>query len=244
MPRRGCGAATPVADTPVPREAGGEAPEGRAVPESSSRRSPVSAARGRRPRGLCAENDIEDDALASALDLKADRIAGLVLGDRGGEVVRGTDRLAVDGGHEVAGSQAGAVGRSVTRDPFDLDTGRTRTHHHTQKGVLDPLAPLQLGQDLTDRVRWHGEPNPGVESGRRNGDLRGDADDSTLIVEERAARVARQQARVGLDRPGDREPVRRADLAIKARHGPVAGRRLESQRVADGDYPITDIEQV
>ena len=77
-------------------------------------------------------------------------------------------------------------------------------------------------------------------AGRR--DLRVDADHVAAVVEQRAARVARVDRRVGLDHLVDREAVRRLDRAPEAGDDPLGGGAVEPERVADRDDEVADLD--
>ena len=76
------------------------------------------------------------------------------------------------------------------------------------------------------------------------GDLRVDADHLALGVEQRAARVAGVDRRVGLDDLVDREAVGRLDLALEAGHDARGRRAVEAERVADRDHAVADLRLV
>ena len=62
---------------------------------------------------------------------------------------------------------------------------------------------ISCGTICVDRVDGHREADAGVRA-RRAVDRRVDADEAARAVEQRAARVARVDRRVGLDHVGDR----------------------------------------
>ena len=85
-------------------------------------------------------------------------------------------------------------------------------------------------------------PTPRSRARPRRLDLRVDADDARVAVEQRPARVAGVDGRVGLDRARDREAVRRLDLAAEGRHDAGRERPLEAEGVADRDGEVADAD--
>ena len=132
-----------------------------------------------------------------------------------------------------------------------MSTGRRKTRASSGVIVLPPM-PMnarstlprrdQLRDDLLHRVGRHREADADV-AGRavRRRDLRVDADHLRLVVEQRAARVAGVDGRVGLDDVVDREAVRRRDRALL--HGTDdagGGGPVEPERIPDRDDRIAD----
>ena len=117
-------------------------------------------------------------------------------------------------------------------------------------GVLGLAAAAELGDDPADRARRDREADAGV-AGLPGGlagaalvvgvDLGVDADDGPVGVEQRAARVARVQRRVGLDRVRDREPVRRLDGAVDGRDDAGGQRAVQAVGVADRGRGVADL---
>ena len=87
---------------------------------------------------------------------------------------------------------------------------------------------LELGEHALDRRDRDREADP--DAARRavaGGDLRVDADHAAGGVEQRAARVAGVERRVGLDDVLDREAARRGDAPLQRRHDAGGERALE-----------------
>src|SRR5215208_7211971 len=154
-----------------------------------------------------------------------DLVAGLVAADDRAEVVGTPDDLVVDLRDDVAAQrdrrptdlrvdvaapQTGLRGRAAGRDRLHeraaLDReqageGRVdRLRAHAQVGVLDRALRLQVAKLLLDRVDRDREADADVAvAGAAGLDLRVDADDAPGRVEQRAARVAGVDRRIGLD---------------------------------------------
>ena len=100
----------------------------------------------------------------------------------------------------------------------------------------------ELGDDLLDGVGRDGEADADV-AGRalRRCDLRVDADHLGAVVQQRAARVAAVDRRVGLDHVIDGIAVRRGDRALlDSADDPGSRRAREPERVADRDDGVSD----
>ena len=96
--------------------------------------------------------------------------------------------------------------------------------------------------DRLDGVDRHGEADAGVAAAAVGGDLRVDADDAALGVEQRAAGVAGVDRGVGLDHAGDREAVGRLDVAVERGDDAAGDGALEAERAADGDRRLAGVE--
>ena len=75
-------------------------------------------------------------------------------------------------------------------------------------------------------------------------DLRVDPDHAAGGVEQRAARVAGVDRRVGLHDVVDREAVGRLDRALQRRDDAGRQRAVEPERVADGDRRVADLQRL
>ena len=73
-------------------------------------------------------------------------------------------------------------------------------------------------------------------------DLRVDADHPPVRVDQRTARVAWVDRRVGLDHVVDREVVGRLDLALQRGHDAGGDRAVEAERIADRDDRVTHLD--
>ena len=135
--------------------------------------------------------------------------------------------------------EAGLVGAAVVRDRLDErrrpstgevvlvgDVGRHGLAADAEVGVVDAARAEDLGDDVLDGVRRDGEPDADVAG-------RGVRPVSICVltpmtwprlVEERAARVAVVDRRVGLDDVVDREAVRGRDEALERAHDPGRSR--------------------
>ena len=202
--------------------------------------------------------------------VSCDLVAGLLRVDRGDHVVHAGDVLAVDGGdHVAAGTDLLAVDRHLRVAGLDPGVvggavGDHRLHQGAvvdvevehlgdvggevgaadpHVGVLDRAVVDQLLGDLLGGVDRDREADPDVALGLAAGlDLRVDPDHSALGVEQRAARVAGVDRRVGLDRVGDREAVRGVDLALDGGDDPRRRRAVEAEGVADRDHRVADLD--
>ena len=97
------------------------------------------------------------------------------------------------------------------------------------------------GSTRLDRRGGDREADPDAARGAvAGGDLRVDADHAAGRVEQRAARVAGVERRVGLDDVLDREAARRRDAPLQRRDDARGQRALEPERVADRDRRVAD----
>src|SRR5215208_406110 len=175
---------------------------------------PLGLVRGRLAR-LRSQRHREGTPFAAALHHNLDLLTGLAVVDRGGEVVGVAHGLAADLHDAVALPDARLLGGTARVDLPDHGAALRRlARAHAEVGVRDGLAVLQERQDALDLVDRDGEADAGVRAALTR-DLGVDADDAALRVQQRAAGVAGVDRGVGLDRTGDREPVRRLDRAVE-----------------------------
>src|SRR3954453_3228246 len=195
-----------------------------------------------RPRS---ELDLDLTRVAAALDGERDRVARLVAVDRGHERVRGVDALALDRGDDVAGAQAGTrAGAAADRLRHRGAAAGGRVGElHAEVGVSDLAAGDQLLRDALDRARRDREADA-VAAARVALDLGVDADHLAARVEQRPARVAVVDRRIGLDRARDREVVRGLDGAVQRAHDARGDGVLEAERAADRDGAVADLDAV
>ena len=191
-------------------------------------------------RGRAASVDVERRAAAAALDGDGHRLARVAVLDRRRDVVGRAHGRAADGDDHVAGAQAGLLGGPARGEVADhragVAAGRRR---HAEVGAPDRLAALQAGDHVADGVGGHGEADPDVAvAAPARLDLRVDADHPPVRVEQRPARVAGVDRRVGLDHRVDLEAVGRLDVAAGARHDPRRGGLREPERRADRDREL------
>src|SRR5262245_22958949 len=198
------------------------------------------------PRPL-AQLDVEGDGLAVTPDLDGHDIAGRLALDPGGDVRRVVHAPSVDGDDDVAhleaAARAGAARADRAHDRAVAVRRRDAAGYDAEVRAVDRLALLQPRDDLADGVRRDREADadvavPGL-AGRR--DLRVHADHARVRVEQRAARVAGVDRRVGLDDLVDLGAVGRADVAPEAGDDPRGRGPVEAERVADGDGGVADL---
>src|SRR4051812_44226850 len=196
-----------------------------------------------------AQLDVERALAAAALDANVDLVADLVLVHDLRDLAELVDRLAVDRDDDVAGLQAGGLGRATGRHVGDLRAGgRYATGDvggclHAEEGMLDALALLEDRDDLAHGVRRDGEADADVAvAGAARLDLRVHADDATGVVEQRAARVAGVDRRVRLDRLVDLEAVGSLDAAPEPGDDALGRRAVQPERVADRDRRVADLD--
>src|SRR3954469_9166975 len=103
---------------------------------------------------------------------------------------------------------------------------------HAEEGVVDGALLAQLLHRALDGVHRHREAHAAPAPARR-ADLRVDPQHAPLGVEQRPARVAPVDRRVGLDRVVDREAGQRVDRAVERRDDPDRERLLLAERAAD-----------
>ena len=107
--------------------------------------------------------------------------------------------------------------------------------------TAERLAGDRLGHDRPGDVDRDGE----ADAVAVRGDGGVDADDIAAGVEQRPARVARVDRRVGLDEVGQRLVVVGRDRAALGRHDAAGDRvRIGAQRAADRDDQLADLERV
>ena len=115
-----------------------------------------------------------------------------------------------------------------------------RLHRDAEVGTGHPPLVDQLVADPAGQVDRHGEGDPVVPpTPRRDGGV--DAHHLSLQVHQRAATVARVDGRVGLQEVfplGDirASPLRRDDARCH--------RRVQPERAADGQHPVTHLDHV
>ena len=110
------------------------------------------------------------------------------------------------------------------------------------QGRLTVAPPWQRrGDDASDHVDGNGEANPHAAAGTRV-DRRIDADELAVEIDQRAARIAGIDGGVRLD---EEAQVADPDLRARERRNDALGHRLaDAERIADGDYEISDLERV
>src|SRR4051794_19237225 len=216
------------------------------------------------------ERDLDGPLAAVVEQVDLDLVALLLARDRVEEVVAGAQLAAVDGSDDVA-AEADLVVVDARDDVAALDAGlvsraagRDGLHEHAvidgevqvaERGVdrqraLDPeeaavdlAGLLELGQQALRGVDRDREADADVAAAAAARlDLRVDADDAAGRVEQRTAGVAGVDRRVGLDDAVDLEAVRRLDRALGGRHDARRERALETERVADRDRRIADLD--
>ncbi len=131
-----------------------------------------------------------------------------------------------------------ALDRQVQRRQRAVD----RQRGQAEVGAADGAALLELGDLGLGGVDRDREADADAAAAAAAGlDLGVDADHPAGRVEQRAARVARVDRRVGLQDVVDREAVGRRDLALQ--RGDHAGRQraFEVERVADRVHRVADL---
>ncbi len=220
--------------------------------------------------GPLAEGDVDVFALAVVEHGQRHHVAGLVGGDRFGEVVGPDDVLAfhlqdhvatgpVLGGLElqlfVAAFDPRLLGRAASDDLGDeAAEGRVEAELARQlrverlsgdpdEGVFRSSVFAQLGDRVLDRRDRDGEPDPVVGAGVGL-DLLVDAHHPGAGIEQRPARVARVDRGVGLDRPGDFEAGEGFDRAVGGGDDSDRERLLLAEGAADRGDGLSDPEVV
>src|SRR6516225_9627952 len=194
-----------------------------------------------------------DGALrAAADDGKLDRVADFRQADAVPQLHPVVDRRAVDRDDEIVGPQAGAFGRRAGHDAGDhrsLSVGRAEClrdigseilDRHPDLAAFDLAAADQLLHHLARHVDRHGKTDPDIPAGW--GHDRGvDADYSALEVDQRAARIARIDGRVGLD---EILIALDARAAAEGADNPRGHGLAEAKRIADGEHEIADLQVI
>src|SRR6185295_9613098 len=106
--------------------------------------------------------------------------------------------------------------------------------------AVDAPGLLEVGDDLLGRVDGHGEADAdaALAAAAAGRDLGVDPDHLPGRVDERAARVARVDRRVGLQHVVDLEVVGRLDRALYGRDDAGGEGAFETEGIADGDGRI------
>src|SRR6516162_36340 len=160
------------------------------------------------------------------------------------------DRRAVDRDDEIVGPQAGAFGRRARLDagnhrPLGVsraerlrDIGSEVLDRYPDVAAFDLAAADQLLHDLARHVDRYGKADPDIPSGW--GHDRGvDADYSALEVDQRPARIAWIDRRVGLD---EILIAFDAGAAAEGADNPGGHGLTEAKRIADGEHEIADLQ--
>mmetsp|Transcript_10703 Transcript_10703/g.43300 ORF Transcript_10703/g.43300 Transcript_10703/m.43300 type:complete len:494 (+) Transcript_10703:435-1916(+) len=109
------------------------------------------------------------------------------------------------------------------------------------RGPQDAAEADDLVDDAADRVDGDREADAG-RGARGREDGRVDADEAAVAVEQRAARVARVDRRVGLHAALDGSPTDALDLAADGRDDARGQRVIQAERIADGVHVLPDEE--
>src|SRR5437899_2841130 len=199
-----------------------------------------------------AERDLAAFLLALADDDHVDFLADRRVGDDARQILRVLDLLAVELDDDVAGLDAGGLGR-----PPVVDAGNQRAAGRLDVeafgdlvgDLLDPHAEPAAAQfaelpELIDhaghRLRRHREAEADRTAGRRD-DQRVDADHLAFEVEQRSTGIAAVDGGVGLDVVVVRAL---ADVAVARRYDTGRDRAAEAEGVADRDYPFAEPQLV
>src|SRR5262245_38952901 len=212
--------------------------------------------RGSALRGTRGERDLDRTGLAVAHDSELHRVPGLLPVDGALELRRGRDGVPVHRDDDVAagrdidavdGLRAGRRAKTrVLRRRAGPDLGHGDAvldgrDLDAEVCVLDVAVLDELVDDGADGVRGDREADAVVPA-RVALDLGVDADDAAARVEQWPARVAVVDRRVGLDRVGDGEVVRRGHLPVQRAYDSRGQRALEAERAADRRHLVTDLE--
>src|SRR5690606_10317694 len=192
--------------------------------------------------------------LTVALVAEHDLVPGPVHPDGHDQLLQLPDRLAVDADHDVAVLQPGLVRRTAGLHAGQLDPVAVRCV--TDVGTDHRIGRLTiLDQHLADVHRLvdrDGEAEADVAGlaalGPDAQDGRVDPDHPTGGVDQRPARVARVDRRVGLQRVQVRRRGARVGVVTADHHRPVLGADDalrdgvgQAQRRADRDHGLTDL---
>ena len=224
-------------------------------------RPPRSASEAGRPRP---QHDRQVQRLLAAQHRQGDFVAGALQGDIAGQLVHAGDLPAIELRDDVAPDSEGhtlQLDRTRAAAQTGLCRRRTLLHRgdqyalvhrqlerlgdrrveglprHAEEGVLDLAGLDDLVHHALGRVDRHGEPEAGEGAGG-GGDLLVDADDLVAGVDQRSARVAGVDGRIGLQSVGDHGAVGRLQVAPHAGDDAGGHREVETERVADGDHRL------
>ncbi len=191
-----------------------------------------------------------DGALgAGAVDGQRDLVADRRQADAVAQIGRAVDRRAIDGDHQIAAAQPGALGRRARQHPGDQrplgaggaerpgEIGGQVLDRHPDLAAPDLAVADQLVHHVARHIDRHGKADADIAALRRQ-DRGVDADQPAAQIDQRAARIAGIDRGVGLDEilvALDAEPgaAERAD-------DPRGHGLAEAERVADGEHEIPD----
>src|SRR6476646_10088056 len=195
-----------------------------------------------------AEREVDDLVLALLQHVEFYGIAGRKTADGAGEFLGILDRLAVDGGDDVTGLDAGLGRRTIGlrfrhQRAFRLlhaeavgDVRRHRLDLDTDPAAADRALVLELGNHALDRRSRDRERDTDAAAGRRI-DRGVDAHHFAIGIERRTAGVTLVHGRVDLD-----EVViwAVADIAAGGRDDAGGHGATEAERVTDREHPVAD----
>src|SRR5690606_34376111 len=183
-----------------------------------------------------------------APDGQPDGGVGRLASNGAAEVECVIDRVAIDGGDDVTGLDAGRAGRTILGDIADnraLGLFEANAIGDVTRHVLDADAEIaaghgaavdQLVDDTLDRGSGDGEGDTDIAAiGRINGGI--DAHHFTLGVEGRAARIAGVHRRIDLQEVAI---VRAADIAAGTGDDANGHGAAKTEGIAHGHDPVAD----
>src|SRR6185369_16422887 len=129
--------------------------------------------------------------------------------------------------------------RRASQSAHDAAIEHDRLPREAQTTATHAAFAHQRGGDIRCDVATDGE----ADSLRAAGDRGIDADDASRAVDERAARVAWIQRRVGLNHAFDESARARPQAATERADDARSHRRLIAERIADRDDELTDAQR-
>ena len=192
--------------------------------------------------------------MAAAQQAERRRTAERLGGEAIVEGIDVVDRLAIDRNDDVAGLEAGMLGRAAARDAGDQRAGRALEAHAvgdvggdllqlgTEPGPLHrAAAAFGGGHHHPHHVGGNGEADA-LRAARAREDGGVDADQPAGEVDQRAAGIARIDGGVGLD---EELVVGDADLRARQRRDDAVRHGLpDAEGIADGEHHVADFERV
>ena len=203
----------------------------------------------------CAERRLQDLLLAVTQYRHLDVGAGLELRDLVAEDVVVLHAFAVDRGDHVAWLHTSLRCRAAAFDiPYERAAGAVQSERfgECRRDALDRDPELaathftlfdQLGHDVARHVGRNREADPDVAARGRE-DLRVDADQLALGVDQRAARVAPIDRRIDLDEVLEAAITSTASSTTLRADDPHRHGLPDAERIADRENHITDADVV
>ena len=221
---------------------------GRAVAERHLRRALVLAAQQRRPSPRRRASSSRRRVITSSIDF--DRLAVDLRRSRRRRAAMSAPPIVtwvspplmpafLAGPVDCCTSTPSSVGRLRLSD---IDFGDRRRRSRRGRRARPCRLSLSWSAIFLTVLIGTAKPMPTDAAAAAGRDLGVDPDHAAVAVEQRAARVAGVDRRVGLDHVADREAVGGLELALEGAHDAGRDRAVEAERVADRDHRVADLD--